>query len=288
MAEATLEAEHVLEPIVKTSVYRHRLPTRLWHWINAAALIVLLMTGLQIFNAHPALYWGQSGHTPETAALHISAKMVGGAQRGITRIGTAEFDTTDVLGLSKNSKNNVEARAFPSWITVPGERSLAVGRRWHFFFAWVLGINLAVYSAFSLANGHFRRDLVPRRRELSPRHMLHEVWNHLRLKFPKGAAALRYNILQLLAYASVIFVTLPLIIATGMTMSPGLNASLPWLLDIFGGRQSARTIHFLCASYLVFFLFIHLATLLAVGVWNELRSMITGKFVVHAEKGSAQ
>jgi thiosulfate reductase cytochrome b subunit len=266
------------------SVYRHRLPTRLWHWLNALALTLMLMSGLQIFNAHPALYWGQAGSEYDRPALKISAEQ----GRGYVQIGSARFHTSGVLGLSTGTDGAAEARAFPSWATVPGFRDLATGRRWHFFFAWVLVINLAIYAAFSFANGHFRRDLVPRRAELRPAHLLHEIGNHLRLRFPKGEAALRYNILQLLAYASVIFVALPLIIATGLTMSPGFDAIAPWLLDLFGGRQSARTIHFLTASYLVFFVVIHLASLLAVGVWNELRAMITGRFVVETQKGAAK
>jgi thiosulfate reductase cytochrome b subunit len=276
--------DETIPPPARRAVYRHRLPTRIWHWINAIALTLLLMSGLQIFNAHPALYWGQAGSEYDRPALKISAAN----GEGRLQIGDLSFNTTGVLGLSAGMNGGTEARAFPAWATVPGFRALSLGRRWHFFFAWVLVVNLAIYAAFSLANGHFRKDLLPRRAELSPRHLLHEVWNHARLRFAKGDAALRYNILQLLAYASVIFVALPLIIATGLTMSPSFNATAPWLLDVFGGRQSARTLHFICASYLVFFVIIHLASLLAVGVWNELRSMITGRFVVTTPKGAAK
>jgi hypothetical protein len=108
-------------------------------------------------------------------------------------------------------------------------------------------------------SGHFRRDLAPKVHELSPRHLGREILDHARLRFPKGEEAKHYNALQKLTYLSVIVALLPLMILTGLTMSPGVDAALPFLVDIFGGPQSARTIHFITASALVFFVIVHVA-----------------------------
>jgi thiosulfate reductase cytochrome b subunit len=159
-------------------------------------------------------------------------------------------------------------------------RDLGTGRNWHFFFAWALVLNGAVYLAFNIFNRHFQRDILPKTDELKPAHLWEEVVHHAQFKRITGAAAKNYNTLQKLAYVAVIFVLFPLIILTGLTMSPGFNAIAPILLDIFGGRQSARSLHFIAANLLVAFLVIHLIEVVVAGAWNEIRSMITGKFVV--------
>ncbi len=266
-------------------VYRHRWPTRVWHWFNVVALLVLLMSGLQIFNAHPALYWGQSGSEFDRPVFDIGSDGEGATLKGITTIAGYDVNTTGVLGVSKAADGGLTEIAFPQWATLPGPRDLAAARHWHFLFAWVFGLNLVAYFGFSLANGHLRRDLLPKLKDFSPRHLLHEIWSHLRLKFPKGEEAKRYNALQKIAYFSVSFVVLPMMILTGLTMSPGFNAVAPWLLDLFGGRQSARTLHFIFANLIVLFVIVHLLMILAVGVWNELRSMITGRYVIVHAKG---
>jgi thiosulfate reductase cytochrome b subunit len=165
---------------------------------------------------------------------------------------------------------------FPGLLTIPSGYSLADARLWHLAFAWVLFAALVIYLVWALLSGHGRHDLAPKLSELAPRHLWHDITEHARLRFPTGAAALRYNILQKLAYGSVLLVLLPLVVLTGMTMSPGLDAGLPWLVDLFGGRQSARSVHFLAAAGLVLFLFVHLAMVVLAGPVNELRSMITG------------
>ena len=170
----------------------------------------------------------------------------------------------------------MEARGFPSWITLPSYRDLATGRRWHFFFAWAFVLNGLAYLAYSLWSGHVRRDLVPSRPQL--RNIGHDIVEHIRLRFPKGEEAKRYNVLQKLAYLAVIFVLLPLVVLTGLTMSPGIDAAFPFLVDVFGGRQSARTIHFLCATGIVLFVIVHVGMVLVSGVWNNMRSMITGRY----------
>lgn len=258
------------------AIYRHRLPVRLTHWTNVLCLLVLLMSGLQIFNAHPHLYFG-SRSDPERAVFGMRAvQKPDGSAAGLTNIGTHTFDTTGVLGLSTNASGNLEARGFPSWITLPSYRDLSTGRRWHFFFAWLFVLNGLIYLAYSIWSGHLRRDLFPTQLQL--RGIGHDVIEHLRLRFPKGEEAKRYNVLQKLAYLGVILVLLPLVVLSGLTMSPGLDAAFPFLLDFFGGRQSARTVHFLCASAIVLFVVVHVVMVLLSGVWNNLRSMITGRY----------
>ncbi|HWJ73085.1 MAG TPA: cytochrome b/b6 domain-containing protein [Kaistia sp.] len=270
------------QPPRRVLVKRHSLAVRLTHWINVLCLSFLLMSGLQIFNAHPELYWGQFGADADHAFLALEAVDDNGALKGVTRIGSVEIPTTGVLGASVIN-GELRPRGFPTWITIPSYRDLAAGRRWHFFFAWLFVINGFVYLVYGFVAGHFRRDLAPRAGELTPRHLAHEIVAHARLRFPKGEAARRYNVLQKLAYLAVALVLLPLMVATGLTMSPGIDAALPWLVDIFGGRQSARSIHFITASLLVLFVIVHLAMVLLSGVFNNLRSMITGRYAIETE-----
>jgi len=262
-------------------VRRHRLSTRLWHWTNAFTIFAMLMSGLMIFNAHPRLYWGQYGANYDRAWLQIGSA----GDRGLVRVGQWEIETTGVLGLWKDRQGVEKRRAFPWWATIPSSYSLADARLWHFFFAWVLVIGALAYAAVSFIDRHVQRDLLPRRSELNPRHIWHDVRAHLRLRFPAGADALRYNILQKLAYLSVLFGLLPLIVLTGLTMSPAVNAAWPWLLDLFGGRQSARSIHFLCATAIALFILVHLSMVLLAGPFNEIRSMVTGWYRLPRERG---
>jgi len=145
-------------------IYRHRLPVRVMHWINVICLFVLLGSGLQIFNAHPSLYWGADSREG-TRVLQITQKQVDGEWQGVTRIGGHEFDTHGVLGTSRNDEGKVTARAFPSWATIPGPQWLALGRVWHFFFAWLFVANGACYLLWTLFSGHLRHDLVPTKAE---------------------------------------------------------------------------------------------------------------------------
>ncbi len=262
----------------KVFIKRHTLVTRLTHWINVMAISLLLMSGLQIFNAHPALYWGQKA-TFADPWVSMSMVEVNGVAHGITKVGSLTLDTTGVLGWS-GKEGMAEARGFPAWATVPSFRSLTDGRRWHFFFAWLFVINGLVYWLWGLIGGHVRRDLLPNRAQLKPSHILHEIITHAQLKFPKGDEARVYNVIQKFTYLSVVAVLLPTMVATGLSMSPGFNATVPWLTDVFGGRQSARTIHFISAGLIVTFLIVHVGLVLISGVWNNLRSMITGKYAI--------
>ena len=267
----------------RTLIYRHSLAVRLPHWVNVLCLTVLLMSGLQIFNAHPALYWGQYGADNDPSFIAMEAVEDGDQVKGLTHIGSFTFNTTGFLGLSKVD-GEATARGFPSWLTLPSYQDLSSGRRWHFFFAWLFVLNGLVYLVCGLVSRHFRRDLAPDAHELTPAHLAHEVVNHARLRFPKGAEARHYNTLQKLTYLLVIFLLLPLMVATGLTMSPGFDAVAPWLLDVFGGRQSARTIHFLTAFSLVAFVVVHVAMVILSGVFNNLRSMITGYYAIEGDE----
>ncbi|MEP6870026.1 MAG: cytochrome b/b6 domain-containing protein [Novosphingobium sp.] len=212
---------------------------------------MMMMSGLMILNAHPRLYWGKYGANPDHAWLVL-------AKDGGT--------------------------PFPGWITIPSHYSLADARIWHFAFAWVLALGLAVYLLRSLFNGHVRRDLHITKREWSPAHVWHDIKEHAALRFPTGEAALRYNVLQKLAYCGVLFGLLPLIIFTGLAMSPALNAAMPFLPELFGGRQSARSLHFLAMCGLIAFFLVHIVMVLLAGPINEVRSMITGWYRLPMDK----
>lgn len=262
--------------------YRHRLPVRVMHWINVICLTILLMSGLTIFNAHPALYWGRDS-TFADPWIAITAVQGPGGIKGVTSIAGHPFVTDGVLGVSKSGPaGEVTARAFPSWATIPGGQWLSMGRHWHFFFAWLFVINGIAYVTYGLLSGHVRRDLLPTRTEL--RNIGRSIQDHLLFRHPSGEAAKRYNVLQSLAYLVVIFGLLPLIIVAGLAMSPRLDAVFTGWVDLLGGRQSARTLHFLAALGLLLFVLIHLFEVMISGVWNQLRSMITGWYTVPADE----
>ena len=262
--------------------YRHKLPVRVMHWINVIALTILLMSGLNIFSAHPALYWGQSSYNGRPPILQIGSTTDAYDNIvGMTRIFGHSFVTTGVLGASKGSNGELMDRAFPSWLTIPNGRWLSMARQWHFFFAWVFVINGLCYVAYSVVSRHLSRDLAPTGGEL--RSIGQSVVDHLHFRHPSGEASKRYNVLQKITYLIVIFVLLPLVILMGLAMSPGFDTVWPGWVDIFGGRQSARSIHFIVAWLLVAFVLIHVFEVIITGVWNNLRSMITGRYRVDTE-----
>jgi len=269
----------------KTLVYRHSRATRVLHWVNALSVFIVLMSGLQIFNAHPRLHWGKFGADADPALLQITALRGPDNQlTGVVILGHTRLTTTGVLGVSQDKRGAASVRAFPRWATIPGFQDLASGRRWHFFFAWILVVNSFIYLLVGLFSRHVQRDLLPVRHELSLTHFLQEIWDHVRLRFPRGEAARRYNLLQKLSYLSVIFILGPVMLATGLTMSPGMDAAAPWLLDVFGGRQSARTLHFIAAMLITLFIVVHLTMVVLAGPINEIRSMITGRYALPEPK----
>ena len=228
------------------TILKHRLATRLWHWTNAVAIFVLLGSGMMISNAHPHLYWGAYG---------------------------ANFDHAWF-----------NPPRFPGWLTIPSSYNLALGRRWHLFFALVFAFALLGYMIASLLNRHFQRQLRIRGGELAPGHLWHDVKEHLAFRFHDPDKPGAYNVLQKIAYAGTVFVLLPLAILTGLTLSPGMDAAWPWLLDLFGGRQSARSIHFIAAGGIAAFIIVHLALVLLAGPVREVTSMITGRWRVPEDK----
>jgi thiosulfate reductase cytochrome b subunit len=262
-------------PVVERT-YRHRLPVRISHWLNVPCLIILIMSGLQIFNAHPALYWGDRSDRDQPLLSIRPIKTESGEMRGITTILGYKFDTTGVLGYSDGSR-----RAFPAWATIPSAKFLAMGRQWHLFFAWLLVINGLFYTAYALISRHVTRDLAPTGKDL--RGIGKAVKDHIVLRHPQGDEAKRYNVLQKLAYVVILFVVAPLIVLTGLTMSPTIDTAFPWLLTIFGGRQAARTIHFIACFTFVGFIVIHVLEVILTGFFNNIRSMVTGWFVVKHE-----
>jgi thiosulfate reductase cytochrome b subunit len=233
--ETMMDSEAKAGDLVK----RHGISTRIWHWVNAVAIIVMLMSGLTISNAHPHLYWGEFG---------------------------ANFD-----------RPWYSPPHFPAWATIPSGYNLALARTWHLAFAWVLAFGLLFYLIASLVTRHIQRDLTLSRAEIAPSHIWADIKDHVRLRFPTGAAALRYNILQKLTYILVIFILIPLLIFTGLGLSPGFNAILP-IPDLFGGRATTRSIHFLCAGGIAAFIVVHLVLVMLAGPYNEVRSMITGRY----------
>lgn len=273
-------AHPALAPVVER-VYRHRLPIRISHWLNVPILIILIMSGLQIFNAHPALYWDDRSDREHPFLSIRPMKTEGGEMRGITTILGYKFDTTGVLGYSDGKR-----RAFPAWATIPSAKILAMGRQWHLFFAWALVVNGLFFVTYAWISRHVARDLVPTGKDL--RGIGKAVKDHVVLRHPKGEEAKRYNVLQKLAYVVILFIVAPLIVLTGLTMSPTIDTAFPWLLTIFGGRQAARTIHFLACFTFVGFIVIHVLEVILTGFFNNIRSMVTGWFVVkHEQKGAS-
>jgi len=260
-----------------TLIRRHSLLVRITHWLNVPCLTILLMSGLQIFNAHPALYWGEISDFDRPILALTNRVDRAGRPVGITKAFNREFDTTGFLGASKGPGDTITPRGFPSWLTLPSYQDLATGRRWHFFFAWLFLLNGAIYLAYS-TGGHLVRDLLPSAAEL--KHIGRTAWDHVRLRFPRGDEARSYNAIQKLAYLVVILVILPLMVLSGLTMSPAIDAAFPQLLTVFGGRQSARTIHFLTAFALILFVFVHVMMVVLSGAWNNMRSMITGRYAI--------
>lgn len=215
---------------------KHRLATRLWHWTNLLALAILFMSGLNISNAHPRLYWGSWGFESSEAWLHVVR--------------------------------------FPGWATIPNYYSLAAARQWHMLFAWVFALGLLLFMIASLINRHFKRDIVTRRREWRWEAIRADIAAHLKFDFDHGEG--KYNFLQKLAYGVVLFILLPTMIFSGMAISPGLEPTNEPLILLFGGHQSARSIHFITAWALLGFFVLHVLLVLLSNPLRQLRDMITG------------
>jgi thiosulfate reductase cytochrome b subunit len=210
---------------------KHALSTRVWHWVNAAAIIVLFMTGLNISNAHRYLYWGNYGFDPKDAWLAVIK--------------------------------------FPGWATIPQHYNLAMARDWHITAAWPFGVGVLFIWAAMLVNGHFFRDLTTKPSDWTPAAVLASLRAH-----SGDGAGHGYNPVQRILYGMVFGVLMPLMVFTGLAISPGFQAAAPWLLDVLGGRQSARSLHFLTAWAIFGFFVIHIV--LAVTDWRLILEMFTG------------
>lgn len=265
----------------KHLIYRHSVPVRVTHWVNFVVITIMLMSGLQIFNAHPNLYLGSYSDF-DHPLVAFRAKMVDGKPTGITQIFGRQFDTTGWFGLS-NVDGRPTPRAFPPWATIPSHKWLAMGRRWHFFFAWLFFLNGLAYVIYTFVSGHFWRDILPKWRDL--KHIGGDILDHLRFRYPANERG-RYNVLQKLSYLFVPFGLGLLIVATGLSMSPMIDTAAPWLPAFFGGRQTARTIHFVTALTFAGFFVVHIAMVLASGVFNNMRSIITGRYAVKITESS--
>lgn len=215
---------------------KHALSTRLWHWLNVLCVVILFMSGLNISNAHRYLYWGEYGFAPEDAWLAVPR--------------------------------------FPGWATIPDYYSLAVARDWHVLMAWPFALGLLFMWVAMLVNGHFLRDIVTRLREWKPAAIWHDIVEHLKLNFEHQGT--KYNFLQKLAYGTVLGIFLPGMVLSGLAISPGFEPAAPWLVDLFGGRQSARSIHFIIAWGLFAFFVVHIVLVLLSGPAKQVRDMIFG------------
>lgn len=215
---------------------RHALSTRIWHWVNAAALTVLFMSGLNISNAHRYLYWGDYGYDPADAWFVVSR--------------------------------------FPGWATLPGYYDLAAARDWHSLGAWVFALALLGIWIAMFLNRHFSRDIMTSPGDWKPAALKRAVHDHLNRQFSESGA--KYNPLQRISYGIVFGIVLPMMVLTGLAISPGIEPAAPWLVDALGGRQSARSLHFLFAWVLFGFFVVHIAMVLVSNPVRQVWSIVAG------------
>jgi thiosulfate reductase cytochrome b subunit len=240
---------------------RHARWVRICHWIVTLSVLTLAFSGFEILMVHPRLYWGVAGNdlTPALLELPISRNYKHGGYDAPTAI------TADASGpVSANRTYDIFNQN--GW-----------GRSLHFLAAWLLVLPGIVYLLVGIFGGHFRSHLWPRRKELGPRLLWRDAVAHLRLRIPAASGGPRYGLLQKLAYSFVVFVLAPLMVATGLTMSPAVTAAFPGLLTLFGGIQSARTIHFFASAALVLFVIAHVVMVVRSGFRRQMRSMTIGR-----------
>jgi thiosulfate reductase cytochrome b subunit len=228
----------------RTAAPRHAFVVRLTHWLTFIAFAALLVTGVEIVLSHPRFYWGEEGNvnTPPLFSLHLPSS------RETVPTGYG-YVLPDQNGWS---------------------------RALHFEAAWVLVITGAVYLAWGLLAGHFRRNLFPQAGERSLSAVGRVLQKYLRRERPDESESLAYNVVQRSAYLLVIFVVFPMMIWTGLAMSPAFTAVVPESVLLLGGRQSARTLHFFLSGFLVAFLAVHVAMISYSGFVRRTRAMITG------------
>ena len=250
-------SQHTLKP--KNS--RHKRWVKGTHWIITVSFLVLAYSGYVILKVHPRLYWGEVGNslTPALFELPISRNY----QHGGWKNNTPFFDDKDSpVSMSRN---------FAMWNKNSWARSL------HFLAAWFLVLTGAVYLVTGIFTGHFRNHLWPRVSEFRLRLFWRDLIKHLRMQIPSATNDSQYGLLQKCTYSVVIFFLLPVTVLTGLTMSPAVTAAYPFLLKMFFGAQSARTIHFFASAILVFFLIVHVVMVIKSGFKKQMRAMTIGK-----------
>ncbi len=238
----------------------HKGWVRVCHWIVTFSFLALVVSGFVILMAHPRLYWGETGNdlTPALFELPISRNY----QHGGWETGTPFFQEH---ALAVSASRTYEIFNQNGW-----------GRSLHFLAAWLLVAPGAVYLLLGFLSTHFRRNLLPRARELSAREIGQDVINHLHFRIPSAAGGPRYGLLQKCTYCGVIFIALPVVTLTGLAMSPAITASYPFLSGMFGGAQSARTIHFFATVILVLFVIVHVFMVIKSGFRRQMRAMTVG------------
>jgi thiosulfate reductase cytochrome b subunit len=254
-------------------VYRHSIAARVTHWMWALAILVMVMSGLQIFNAAPYLDASDKSD-PARRVLAFDAGMDPTTNRpvGTTTVFGHAVTTTNLFGYTDDGAGGRAARAFPGWLTLPGMQDLAGGRRWHFFFGWILTLSIVVY----IIAGAVRKDLaelILRPSDLPKLLPMQLYYFRLRKEPPKHGT---YNPLQKAAYTVVLFAFIPLLILTGLALSPGIDSIAQPLTVLFGGRQFARLWHFTLMALLIGYFATHMVLVFSTGAWNNLRSMVTG------------
>ena len=244
MSSAAWAADHAPDIRATTVAKRHSAVTRITHWLTSICFIALLITGIEILISHPRFYWGESGNVGTTPLFKIPIP----SSRNMVPTG---------YGYVLHDQNG--------W-----------SRYLHFEAAWAAVLTALLYGVYGLVTGHFRKNLLPARADISWRALSSVIAGHLHFKRPADAEASSYNVLQRLTYLAVIFILFPLIIWTGLAMSPGVISAFPALVTTLGGQQSARTIHFFVSVLLLLFLFVHVFMVWRAGFATRMRAMITG------------
>ena len=239
-------------PVRYPEAPRHTALVRVTHWITAISFFALLVSGAEIVVSHPRFYWGEVGNsgTPPLFKIPIPAS------RATVPTGYG-YVLPDQNGWS---------------------------RYLHFQSAWVVVLTGLVYAISGLWTGHFRNNLFPNQPDRTWEAFQRVIAKHLRFAPPEEADSHSYNVLQRAAYLIVIFVLFPFVIWTGLALSPAFDSAVPAAVNLLGGRQSARTLHFFVSGFLLLFLIVHIAMVALFGFGSRMRAMITGLATVPQER----